>query len=142
MSSTALAASRRDQIAAEVAEFARKEAATSGLPGMSQGPADAYRHLIGVAELSRRLGPLTAAAGAESNEWRSFEAMLRSLLRGRTVAPSNTPAARWMDRHNNWLATIGGSTLRSAEDSVLWARRKMEHAILHYSGSGIGATAR
>lgn len=145
MSSTMPATSRWDrlnQIAAEVAEFAREEALASGLPGMSQGPADAYRHLIGVAELSRRLGPLTAAAGAERNEWRSIEGMLRSLLRGEAVSPANTAAARWMDRHNNWLAVVGGSMSRSAEDSVLWARRKMEQAILHHGGSGLGGTVR
>jgi hypothetical protein len=57
----------------------------SGLPGQDQGPADAYRHLVGVAELSRRVGPVQAAAMAERNEWESTEAMLRRTGRRATA---------------------------------------------------------
>ena len=91
-------------IARQVRDFAEK--------------ADAYRHLVGVAELSRRAGPLLAAAMAERNEWASTEAMLRSILGGRPVAASNTPAARSMDRHNNLLAVGMGATAKSTEEVV------------------------
>lgn len=116
-------------IAGEVRDFAEAEATASRLPGQDQGPADAYRHLVGVAELSRRAGPLLAAAMAERNEWTSTEAMLRSILGGRPIAPSNMPAARAMDRHNNLLAVGIGARARSAEDVVMRVRSMMERAI-------------
>lgn len=125
-------------IAAEVRRFAEAEALSSRLPGQDQGPADAYRHLIGVAELSRRAGPLLAAAMAERNEWTSTEAMLRSILGGRPIAPSNMPAARMMDRHNNLLAVGIGARARSTEDVVLRVRSLMERAIETTGGSGRG----
>jgi hypothetical protein len=127
-------------LAAQVRDFAIDEAKWSGLPGQDQGPADAYRHLVGVAELSRRAGPLLAAGMAERNEWESTEAMLRTYLDGRPVAPSNTPAARRMDRHNNLLAVGIGATARSTEEVVMRARAMMEHAIQTQGGSGAGNT--
>lgn len=127
-------------VAGQVRRFAEFEAERSGLPGQDQGPADAYRHLVGVAELSRRVGPLTAAAMAERNEWGSTEAMLRAILDGRPVAPSNTPAARRMDRHNNLLAVGIGATASSTEEVVMRARTMMEQAIQTKGGSGAGNT--
>jgi hypothetical protein len=126
--------------AAQVRDFAEEEAKESGLPGQDQGPADAYRHLVGVAELSRRIGPITAALAAERNEWGSFEAMLRSLVGGRPIGRSNWPAARSMDRHNNLLAVGIGATARSTEDVVMRVRALMEHAIQTHGGSGHGNT--
>jgi hypothetical protein len=131
---------RLEAIARQVREFAQEEARRSRLPGQDQGPADAYRHLVGVAELSRRAGPLLAAAMAERNEWESFEAMLRALLGGRPVAPSNAPAARAMDRHNNRLAIGLGAGAGSTEEVVRRARAMMEHAIASTGGSGRGNT--
>ena len=125
-------------IAAQVRDFANDEAAASRLPGQDQGPADAYRHLVGVAELSRRAGPLLAAAMAERNEWASTEAMLRSILGGRPIAPSNMPVARRMDRHNNLLAVGIGARARSTEDVVMRVRSMMERAIETTGGSGRG----
>ncbi|MCA4920503.1 MAG: hypothetical protein ING82_13840 [Roseomonas sp.] len=127
-------------IARQVRDFAEKEAESSRLPGQDQGPADAYRHLVGVAELSRRAGPLLSAAMAERNEWASTEAMLRSILDGRPVAASNTPAARSMDRHNNLLAVGMGATAKSTEEVVMRARSMMERAIQTTGGSGRGGT--
>ena len=37
-------------MAGQVGTFAREEARSSDLPGQAEGPADAYRHLVGVAE--------------------------------------------------------------------------------------------
>ena len=127
-------------IAGQVRDFAEKEAGLSQLPGQDQGPADAYRHLVGVAELSRRAGPLMAAAMAERNEWESTEAMLRGILDRRPIPQSNTPAARRMDRHNNRLAVGLGATAQSTEEVVMRARRMMEHAIQTEGGSGAGNT--
>lgn len=95
-----LGADRRAQlegIARQVRDFASKEAVASGLPGQDQGPADAYRHLLGIAELSRRVGPALAFAMAEKNELDSTSAMWGSIFRSRQIAPSNMPAARRMD---------------------------------------------
>jgi hypothetical protein len=66
--------------------------------------------------------------------------MLRAILDGRPVAPSNTPAARRMDRHNNRLAVGIGATARSTEEVVMRARTMMEHAIQTHGGSGAGNT--
>lgn len=127
-------------LAGQVRDFAIDEARLSGLPDQDQGPADAYRHLVGVAELSRRAGPLLAAAMAERNEWESKEAMLRAYLDGRPVAPSNTPAAWRIDRHNNLLAVGIGATASSIEEVVMRARTMMEQAIQTPGGSGAGNT--
>lgn len=129
---------RLGAIANDVADFADKEASLSQLPGLNQGPGDAYRHLVGVAELSRRLGPLRAYAIAEGNEQRSFLAMLRSVATGQPVASSNTLAAGRMDRHNNKLALWIGATSDLPEEVVARARGLMERAIASRAGRGTG----
>ncbi len=53
---------RVQRIIAEVSGFAEAEARRSHLPGWTNGPADAYRHLLVVGELTRRLGPIPATA--------------------------------------------------------------------------------
>ncbi len=113
-------------IAGEVADFAAEEARQSQLPGLDQGPGDAHRHLVGVAELSRRLGPARAYAIAEGNELRSFGAMLRSVATGQPFAPSHTLAVRRMDRHTNKLALWIGARAdsRSQATSRASAARK------------------
>ena len=51
-----------------VSEAASREAMASPLPGYNDGPADAYRHIVGTAELRRRFGFGTAYAIATGNE--------------------------------------------------------------------------
>ena len=77
-------------LAAQVRDFAIDEAKSSGLSGQDQGPADAYRHLVGVAELSRRAGPLLAAGMAEAGHLR-----IRFGVEARVVLPQffNPPIA-------------------------------------------------
>lgn len=120
----------------QIRRFADREGEASGLPGQDQGPADAYRHLVGVAEPARRFGRYPGAALAEYNELRSYEAMRRAESGGRPVPPSNTPEARAMDRHNNRLAIEIGATSRSTEEVVTRARAAMERAIQSQGGSG------
>lgn len=127
---------RWQEIAREVDAFARSEAGISGLPGLDLGPGDAYRHLVGVAELSRRLGPLRTHAIAESNELRSFAAMLGSAATMQPIAGSNTIAARRMDRHNNRIALWIGATAASPEQVVARVRAMMERAIATTGGTG------
>lgn len=124
----------------EIQRFAEREAELSGLPGQDQGPADAYRHLVGVAEMARRFGVSRAAVMAEYNETRSYGAMRAQRNRGRRVAQSNTPEARAMDRHNNRLAIEIGATAASPEDVVRKARAAMERAIATHGGNGQGHT--
>jgi hypothetical protein len=142
MSDTARAAvpARLRSLAGEVRTFAEEEGKASGLPGQDQGPADAYRHLVGVAELSRRLGRHPAAAMAEYNEFRSWRAMRTAQGDGRAIDGSNTPEARAMDRHNNRLAIEIGANAASTEDVVMRARALMERAIQSHGGSGRGNT--
>jgi hypothetical protein len=133
--------SRLRRIAGEVAEFANAEAAASGLPGHVNGPQDAYRHLVGVGELARRIGALQAWVLAEYNEQVSRRAMLRSERLGLPVAPANTRESRAMDRANNRLAIGIGMTARSPEEVVQRARRAFERAHSIHSGSGADGSA-
>lgn len=123
-------------VAVQVRNFATREAELSGLPGQAEGPADAYRHLVGVAELSRRTGPLLAFAMAEQNEQNSWVAMMNSIFDSRTIAPTNMPAARRMDRRNNRLAVGIGARASSTEDVVRRVRSMMERSIETTCGSG------
>lgn len=117
-----------EQIANEVRRVADAEARDSGLPGPQGGPADAYRHMIGAGELTRRLGPVAALAILESNEWRSEIAAENQQSRGVPVAPANLPAAISMDRHNNAVGIAGGARSWSFEDVVAHARAQIDRA--------------
>lgn len=114
------------RIANEVAELARKEMEASNLPGQFGGPADAYRHMIGVGELARRLGALQAYAISEVNELRSEGAAFDANLAGRAIPPANSLEAIGMDRHNN-LIGIGMQAL-TFEDVVALARAQLDRA--------------
>ena len=127
-------------MAGQVGTFAREEARSSDLPGQAEGPADAYRHLVGVAELSRRAGPSLAFYMAEYNEVRSWFAMGSSTLHGRPIARTKTPEGRSMDRRNNALALAIGARVSSTEDVVRRVRSMMEHSIETTGGSGVGNT--
>lgn len=58
---------RLDTIEA-IQNFATAEARSARMPGWTNGPADAYRHLIVVGEMTRRFGDLPATLMAELNE--------------------------------------------------------------------------
>jgi len=135
------AVTRLRRIAGDVAAFANAEAAASGLPGHVNGPQDAYRHLVGVGELARRIGAVPAWVLAEYNEQVSRRAMLRSEQLGRPVAPANTRESRAMDRRNNRLAVGLGMTARSPEDLLQRARTAIERANSIYGGSGADGSA-
>lgn len=132
---------RLREIADEVAEFADAEASASGLPGHVNGPQDAYRHLVGVGELARRLGGVQASVLAEYNEQVSRRAMIQAEQSGRPVPPANTRESRAMDRHNNRLAVGMGMTARSPEDVIQRARTAIERAQAIHGGSGADGSA-
>ncbi|MFQ6311574.1 XVIPCD domain-containing protein [Lysobacter capsici] len=52
-----------------IATDAIKESVNSGLPGRENGPADAYRHLLLSAELTRQFGETYARAALDFHEW-------------------------------------------------------------------------
>jgi hypothetical protein len=110
-----------------VQEAAENEASASPLPGFYDGPADAYRHIVGTAELRRRFGWATAYSIATGNE------MLGTHLR-------NHPAhLRRMDDHNNAIGLAIGAEARSYEDVVRRAREAIDRAIVA-DGSGQDGT--
>ena len=132
---------RLRQIAYEVAEFAKSEALMSGLPGSTNGPADAYRHLVGVGELARRIGVAPASVISELNEILSGREMRRAEIAGEPVPPANTSMARAMDRANNRLGAGLGMTASTPEDVVRRARLAIERAQALHGGSGAMGTA-
>jgi hypothetical protein len=90
-----------DYFWSSVERAAAAEASGSPLPGFYDGPADAYRHIVGTAEMRRRFGFGTAYAIAYANEARG------SWLR-------NQPAAsREMDDHNNAIGFSIGADAKN-----------------------------
>lgn len=83
-----------------VASKATQEGIDSQLPGRENGPADAYRHLLLSAELTRRYG----------------EGYARSLLEGHELTGNmgdQQPDADAMDRNNNELGIEIGKELQN-----------------------------
>jgi hypothetical protein len=119
-----------------VREAAAKEARLSDLPGYFEGPADAYRHIVGVAELRRRYGYDVAFAIAQGNEILGFHE--RRLERG----PEDIDGpAREMDEHNNAIGLEIGATARTYEEVVRRARAAIDTAVVN-GGSGAEGTPR
>jgi hypothetical protein len=80
---------------------ATNEANKSQLPGRENGPADAYRHILLSAELTRKYGEDYARALLEGHEWTGNNG-------------GQTGAAESMDRHNNELGIAIGQHLRDS----------------------------
>jgi Ca2+-binding RTX toxin-like protein len=94
-----------------VSEGAIRESLASQLPGRTDGPADAYRHILLAAELTRRFG----------------EEIARAILGAHEVtgnAGGQTPAAEAMDRANNDLGISLGKDATSWNDVVSKARNE------------------
>lgn len=92
-------------------EGAMQESWWSNLPGRIDGPADAYRHILLAAELTRRFGEDYARAILELHE--------------RTgAADGQTSAAEAMDRANNEVGIDIGRNATSWEDVVSRARNE------------------
>ena len=107
---------------------AEDEAKRSNLPGLTDGPGGAYRHIIGAAELTRRHG----------------EAAARIMLTGHEVQGSlwNQKAdSREMDEHNNEIGIAIGKHAKSFEEIVGSARYEIDQAT-RKGGIGEGDTAK
>lgn len=112
----------------DIAALAEREMRASGLPGEFGGPTDAYRHMVWVGEMTRRLGPRIAYIASEANEWRAKRGARRSLEAGRPVAPSNQPDSILMDRHNNGLGLLIGDAADTFDEVVSGARARIVQA--------------
>ncbi len=107
--------------------WARKSAENTRLPGYHNGPGDAYRHMIWVAEMSRQSGSLPAWAVSEANELPNAV-----LMRERQAGA--------MDRHNNRIALRIALHAKSREDVERLAQAEIVAAYTE-GGSGQNGTA-
>jgi hypothetical protein len=114
---------------------AEREALRSDLPGYYEGPADAYRQIVGVAEKSRWHGYVIAFAIAQGNEILGVHR--RRPRRGRRNIDAPAP----MDEHNNKIGLEIGATVRIYEEAVRRARAAIDAAVAN-RGSGADGTPR
>ena len=84
-----------DSVTRGAARRARNESSYSYLPGREDGPADAYRHVVLAAELTRKVGA--------ANAWLILEANEKFGIMG-----SESTA---MDRHNNAIGVVLGQQI-------------------------------
>jgi hypothetical protein len=101
---------------------AYEAAKESQLPGRENGPADAFRHMVWAAELTRRYGAATASdildehkkSGRHGEGW--------------------TQDAENMDRHNNTLGIRIGTTAKDYDEVLMRVQRMIESAAPDGSG--------
>lgn len=102
------------------AKAAESESVASQLPGRERGPADAYRHILWAAELTRRFGQQRAREILDLHE-REGE------LRGQ-------PAEKAMDLANNEIGVKIGIGARTFDDVISAARKAISGS--HPGGNG------
>jgi hypothetical protein len=95
---------------------AHEETRNSGLPGLAQGPANAYQHLLISAELWRRLGPIAGPIAAAAHE------------AGNDLRGDQTAFDAQMDQHNNGIVARERPAFKTWEDVVRWARAQIERS--------------
>ena len=96
-----------DFFTGHIASAAINESVYSNLPGRSDGPADAYRHVLLSAELTRRYG----------------ETYARLILNGHELTGNmqdQSKEANAMDIHNNELGIKIGNRLRQQSEGSSW----------------------
>ena len=130
---------RMREVVDEVVTFANAAAEASQLPGGQFGPRDAFRHIVGSAELTRRLGFWPARAVTEFNETQSWVFEQRRLLQGRPVPPALTADSRTMDRANNAIGQGIGLNAASPDAILEAARQQIERAWQLGAGTTGGA---
>src|SRR5919106_842999 len=118
-----------DQLAIKAAA---DEAVESQLPGRENGPADAYRHLLWGAELTRKFGADAAWRILEAHE---IQGALSTMIRRERQSPEATA----IDRHNNRLAIALGQTARTWDEVMQGAQEIMDRSDRSGSGAGGGA---
>ncbi|MGE4217826.1 MAG: hypothetical protein AB7G39_00145 [Alphaproteobacteria bacterium] len=96
----------------DIHDAAAAEAVASQLPGRENGPADAYRHLLGAAELSRQYKERTARFILDANELFFFE----------------SKEAKEMDYHNNAIGIEIGKTAKNWDEVIAMSRAAIDAA--------------
>jgi hypothetical protein len=104
------------------ADPARHAATESGLPGIEDGPADAFRHMVLAAELTRRYGASIALDILGEHE------------KSGRHQPGWTQDAENMDRHNNSVGIRIGETATDYNDVLRQVQVMMESAASDGSG--------
>lgn len=115
---------RRAEIKEAVAP-AENEANNSGLPGIHNGPGDAYRHMIGAGEITRRFGEATARVALEGHE-------IEGVLSGEQPLKE-----AFMDRHNNEIGIGIGREAKSLDEVIDRAREKIDSAAQGAAGKDV-----
>lgn len=118
---------------------ATNEALASFLPGRVNGPADAYRHIVCVAEMTRRMAPDMAGSLAEFHEIQGQMSATRREMLGQGGDVINNVAATAMDRRNNLLGVSVGLQAASFDDVLRLSREAMDRSPSDGSGGAIGA---
>ena len=104
-----------------------REATASRLPGLHNGPGDAYRHIIGAAEMTRRHGAAMALAALNAHEM------------GQGTGQSDDERA--MDEHNNEIGVAIGRRAATYDEVVTRARAAIDAAVAR-GGNGRDGTPR
>ena len=108
---------------------ASSEAGKSEMPGLRNGPADAYRHIVWAGELTRRFGEIAARSILETNE-----------IKGDIIGKQPADEAD-MDRHNNEIGIAIGKKGRTFDEVVDGARDAVDQSVPD-DGSGEDGTAK
>jgi hypothetical protein len=127
------AAARRIEAIGELKKHVAKEARETTYPGETNGPADAYRHILGIAELTRREGFMAASALGVANELPipGDDYAKRSLYGADTA----------MDLHNNAIGQRIGMTAKSYEEAQRMTHAEIRAAAIK-GGTGESGTAK
>jgi hypothetical protein len=117
----------------DLTESAAQNARATTYPGATNGPADAYRHMLGIAEFRRRTNhPAARVAG----DWNEKE--------GSTLRPDTwrlkTDADSQMDLHNNRIGERIGRVARNTAEVEAMAHAEVRAAAIE-GGTGANGTA-
>lgn len=119
----------------EASTWAEQETKSSRLPGTHNGPGDAFRHIIWIAEEARTRGSLPAWAMGEANE-------IKGNYRAVDEKDRQKPDEATMGRsNNNEIALRIARAAKSREDVVRLAKAEIAASFEH-GGSGANGTAR
>ncbi|MBM3565434.1 MAG: hypothetical protein FJX42_04890 [Alphaproteobacteria bacterium] len=108
-----------------VVDHAQAEAVKSGLPGLHNGPGDAYRHIIGAGEITRRFGEPTARVALEGHE-------IEGVVRNRQPR-----SELHMDRHNNEIGIAIGRKAKTLDEVIERARERIDRAAQGAAGADV-----
>jgi hypothetical protein len=98
------------------------ESIQSQLPGRSNGPADAYRHLLLAAEMTRKMGGKNAKHLLDLHEWTGNQ-------------DGQTKQSHHMDMANNKIGILIGQHAKSWEEVVILCRQAITNK--SYAGQAV-----